>query len=35
MKNVVPVTIDIIAGAVVFAASYSFLYGGLGGHKKD
>ena len=36
MKNVVPVTIgNIIAGAVVGAASYSFLYGGLGGHKKD
>lgn len=36
MKNVVPVTIgNIIAGAVVFAASYSFLYGKLGGHSKD
>ena len=36
MKNVVPVTIgNILAGAVVFAASYSFLFGGLGGHKKD
>jgi len=35
-KNVVPVTIgNIIAGAVVFAASYSFLYGKLGGHTKD
>ena len=36
MKNVVPVTIgNIIAGAGVFAASYSYLYGALGGHEKD
>ena len=36
VKNVIPVTIgNIIAGAVVFAASYSYLYGALGGHKKD
>ena len=36
LKNVVPVTLgNIIAGAVVFAASYSFLYGSLGGHSKD
>ena len=35
-KNIVPVTIgNIIAGAVVMAASYSFLYGKLGGHEKD
>ena len=35
-KNIIPVTIgNIIAGAVVFAASYSFLYGRLGGHAKD
>ena len=35
-KNIIPVTIgNIIAGAVVFAASYSFLYGSLGGHSKD
>lgn len=36
MKNVLPVTVgNILAGAVVFAASYSFLFGALGGHKKD
>jgi len=36
MKNVVPVTIgNIIAGAVIFAGSYSYLYGALGGHSKD
>ena len=36
VKNIVPVTIgNIIAGAVIFAASYSFLYGKLGGHSKD
>jgi formate/nitrite transporter len=36
VKNVIPVTLgNIIAGAVVFAASYSFLYGKLGGHSKD
>ena len=36
VKNVIPVTIgNIIAGAVVFAASYSYLYGKLGGHTKD
>ena len=34
-KNIVPVTIgNIIAGAVIFAASYSFLYGKLGGHNR-
>ena len=36
MKNILPVTIgNIIAGAVIFAGSYSFLYGKLGGHSKD
>lgn len=36
MKNVVPVTIgNTIAGAIVFAASYSYMYGKLGGHSKD
>ena len=36
VKNVIPVTLgNIIAGAVVFAASYSYLYGKLGGHTKD
>ena len=36
MKNVVPVTIgNIIAGAVVFAAANSFIFGKLGGHEKD
>lgn len=36
VKNVIPVTLgNIIAGAVIFAASYSFLYGKLGGHSKD
>ena len=36
MKNVVPVTIgNIIAGAIVFAASYSYIYGKLGGNSKD
>ena len=35
MKNVVPVPIgNIIAGAIVFSASYSYLYGKLGGHEK-
>jgi len=36
MKNIVPVTLgNIVAGAVIFAASYSFLFGKLGGHEKD
>jgi len=36
MKNIVPVTIgNIIAGTVVFAGSYSYLYGALGGNDKD
>ena len=36
VKNILPVTIgNIIAGAVVFAATHSYLYGALGGHKKD
>jgi len=36
IKNVVPVTIgNILAGAVIFAGSYSYLYGSLGGHTKD
>ena len=35
-KNIIPVTIgNIIAGAVVFGGSYSYLYGALGGHTKD
>jgi formate/nitrite transporter len=35
-KNLVPVTIgNIIAGAGIFGAGYSFLYGKLGGNKKD
>ena len=35
-KNIIPVTIgNIIAGAGVFGASYSYLYGALGGHTKD
>ena len=36
VKNIIPVTIgNIIAGAVIYAGSYSFLYGKLGGHSKD
>ena len=36
VKNIIPVTIgNIIAGAGVFGASYSYLYGALGGHTKD
>ena len=36
LKNIVPVTIgNILAGAVLFAATYSYLYGALGGHSKD
>jgi formate/nitrite transporter len=36
MKNIIPVTLgNIIAGAGIFAGSYSFLYGKLGGHEKD
>jgi len=36
MKNLVPVTIgNVIAGAIIFAGSYSVLYGKLGGHEKD
>jgi formate/nitrite transporter FocA (FNT family) len=36
MRNIVPVTIgNILAGAVIFAGSYSYLYGALGGHTKD
>ena len=36
VKNIIPVTIgNIIAGAVVFGGSYSYLYGALGGHTKD
>ena len=36
IKNVLPVTIgNILAGAVIFAGSYSYLYGALGGHSKD
>ena len=35
-ENIIPVTIgNIIAGAVVFGGSYSYLYGALGGHTKD
>ena len=35
-KNIIPVTIgNIVAGAVVFGGSYSYLYGALGGHTKD
>ena len=26
---------NILAGAVIFAGSYSYLYGALGGHTKD
>ena len=36
LKNIIPVTVgNIIAGAGIFAASYSYLYGALGGHTKD
>ncbi len=36
MKNILPVTLgNILAGACVFAGSYSFLYGKLGGQEKD
>jgi formate/nitrite transporter len=36
VRNIVPVTIgNILAGAVIFAGSYSYLYGALGGHTKD